>query len=471
MREGITKKPQWLNYAQSLQEKSSREIIRGVITDTPSVPMVITGTILEKLGIASLVSGLPLVGVNKRLSEVSPDPLVPFFGSDIQNPELLRHLIRESDPVQPLKAALSRLIPALEIYRHYPENVWYKAAGLLELRLGQEIAALHKLVALQLLGYSFNPGMAYINSQEVILKYLHSFAPSPRLELEKSLAEGLPIFPESVDDVEDNSDTTIYRVPVLKSVNSDPDKIEVANFALNRKRIRSLKGEHLSIATGGSPNSGKSTIIPSLVLAMKETIKACVSDGIIKEGEITANWCNLDPVFPTIDYIASGLSMEGKKKSPVTIETVQERVEAFKEEIARSTITIGDLPGGDKGIPNMFVFMLASRAKYSILVDRHYQEELKPWKNFFGGLLLPPTLAYIHTRLEEGRSSGLRFYGPSHRITGKFLHGRVANADRTLMPEDKLLIFLSKALLFDLLPDSILRVQNHRKNLVSFIKA
>lgn len=123
---------------------------------------------------------------------------------------------------------------------------------------------------------------------------------------------------------------------------------------------------------------------------------------------------------------------------------------------ARNNITIADLPGGQ---PDEITSKLSASSDYSIRVDGRHGNEAKPWRDYLRYPNMPTNIAEVHTwPINSERRSGIRnrkALTQGDRVD--FIRGRVVGLDLKPIPDDPFINFLAHALIFDILPHTILR--------------
>lgn len=438
---------------------------RVAIDHKPGVPTILAGAILEAAGVTDS-NREPVIRADKRSSSRLEGEVIPLYGPNILNPTLLREFVTTISSPRGGYWGLCRL---LEQYRSCrQEDNWWQIGR--AINKPQFPFCLHEIVSLSLLRDWGDPRTAYKKGVKMIHE-LSQLSKSDLVDVIESQRNRL--YEEiSLDDVEpvdsiDGLRTITVKAPFFKSEVGEPDVIETGYQQFYKGRIRLLVGSHIPIVIGGSPNSGKSTFTASLTIAMKRLAYDCYQEGIT-DSELKIDVAELDVVSPTVAGIYTKSKRPVRKKYPMTEEGVNQAVALFTTKTSENNVVLGDLPGGT---PDRFTRMLARPGQFSIIVDRHYGEELKPWRNVFAELDLPPTLAYIRTCLNEpDRHSGIRIFRSrsqhtKHKDIG--LRGRVVNLDgEHPKPNDEVVNFLAHVLLFDYLPQLVLDRYKYKESLM-----
>lgn len=435
-----------------------------LIPDKPSVPDILTGFILTKTGVVIKRSDYPQMGPNvvaradRRLSVGLKTESIPLYDPKVQSPNFLQRVISESDLDGHIKKRLKRLALHAELYRRYRPSEWWRVG--IDLPDDNIANSFHRHLALQLLLVADEPVRAY----NQCIKSLNEFLSEERVtlfvfkqEYDVSLTPtdqlNIPTFPITT------------TVPVFKNTIDELDRIENVQFGFDLGNLALLRSTHLGLVVGGSKHSGKSTFAFSLNQAIREVVNLGVAAGVLDEQEVKIEACDLDGSAPTLKYIALGIKPPIERKKPWDLPILLETRRQFVDALRRNNVTIGDLPGGK---PDEFTELLVYLARYSIVIDKDYEESMKFWQDYFLGPDFPTPLVGAHSRINQpDRKSGIRSYNSN--ATGKlarsFLGGRVVNLDLVPQPDDPFISFTAKVLLLDYLPQAIRARNEYKRNL------
>jgi len=121
---------------------------------------------------------------------------------------------------------------------------------------------------------------------------------------------------------------------------------------------------------GGPPNSGKSTVVESLVRALQ-------NQGVDAES------VDLDPWAPTLALIQGKITREERdrqKRQNITDADARKVAERFRSASVRHRVIMGDAPGGISKTSKI----IYQEATHAILVCREDgQKDIETWKSFF----------------------------------------------------------------------------------------
>lgn len=421
----------WGLEAARLQTTRFEDIL---ISNLRSVPEVLAGFILQKVGVVRSLDDLkyPLVWNTRVISPALKQTGLLLFNDNIQNPSLLTHLIKEAQLDVYTRARLLELAKMAMHYRRFENSRWQDARDHIQKFGDPSQLNLHDFISIAMDANSADPARAFIEG----VNALERFFDRTNMRISN-------ITPVNVD------------VPVIKEQRPDEDEIDQAVFSFDRIRILYLTNARFKIVVGGSPNSGKSTFASSLVLAMRKIIEQCVKDGIIEDGSVKVGFNDLDRASRTGDYVLKGLTPPNDTRKQWDWQ-MGDKARALFEEAGRAhNVTIGDLPGGQ---PDNLTQFLASGADFSIIVNKVEGSEMKDWQQFFTSLSRQANLVRVNTLqfFDRGHPSGLRSYNSIHRGSKEnLLWGRVVGLDRKLYPDDEFISLTAHALLFDYLPSEV----------------
>ena len=125
----------------------------------------------------------------------------------------------------------------------------------------------------------------------------------------------------------------------------------------------------IRLILGGPPNSGKSTLAAAIVMAMQE-------------GQIDADWEDLDPWAPTMDYLRGNISKEqrdAQKRKSISKQEISEIVKRFTDKAKKHQVLIADAPGG-MSAESEAIYKAASHA--IIICRQDKKGELAKWRDF-----------------------------------------------------------------------------------------
>lgn len=457
--------------------KNGEKFNTVLISNYLGIPEVVTGFILSKIG--AVVSGewgkrgawslgpTVIERIDRRLSTDLKGGSLALYDRGVQNPDLLQKLIAGSDLDPAAKRQLRRLALHSEIYRRYPLREWWRAGNDLKDSHSDDYDFYNNVAAV-LLSLADFPWQAYETCQKYLIGLLDPNHPGARMMREKIAANvGIAknrtlILDESILNIDDIPVTA--RVPVFKSLVTEPDRLEEAEFDFNLGLISILRLMNVGIVVGGSPHSGKSTFVASLYRAMEDLVKIAEGQGVVEQGKISIGKIDLDVSAPTQEYIDQGVTPAKNRGVPWEPELVDKTRRSFRVAIGDHNVTLGDLPGGK---PDYYTYSLASPAHFSIVLDRDYQESMLMWQDYLLGVNLPPPLVAAHSRFkEEGRTSGIRTYSSTARRRPSkrdFLGGRVVDLDLRLVEDNPFINFAALVLLSDFLPHSFLRKEQYKR--------
>lgn len=432
--------PTWLKLADELK---GRRFDKVTVLSEFSPAQAIAGFIYSKLGIITPNAAL-ILRDDIRMSDELRSNSMPLFNEAYLFPPLLSKLIIENQGINWLERRnLKKLVSHAEHYRDpLFARQWWKAVD--KMNDGPNVfhRSLFSFLRYQILSKD-SPREAYFTCQRVLANLINR---------------------ETMD--YSNLAPTEIEIPALKSHSNEPDKIEMARFKFDRSRalllVKSSPG--VTLAVGGSPNSGKSTFSASLFVEMSRLVASCVEDGILEKGALSVGFCDLDLASPTSCFIARREEIIRGEKRKWTADLVDEAIIHLRKVQSENQIVVADLPGGS---PDEITQRLAREATFSVLIDRQ-PERAGLWREFLLGADLPIYLIGVHTRFgESDRESGTREY-ESKEFGDKwnFLRGRVVDLARELKEDDPFIHLAAHVLLFDFLPGSILRPMQYRPNLI-----
>lgn len=422
--------PPWLKRAQSLADRSYNDI---AILDQLSPPQAIAGFILTCLGYINPSARL-IVRQDNRLNDWLKDHSLPLFDNNLTNPSLLTYLIDQNMIFgNPLKDRLKYLAIHAGRYRQFPDNFWWRFG---EIAQDSKVAnrSLFNHFRYLLISHGSDSATAYQATQE----FLHQLINQPTTNLH-------------------NLAPIKLVTPVLKSQGTEPDRIEYTDLIFDRSRALLLTNRQFLFAIGGSPHSGKSTLAASLYTQSAKILAECVNDGILPKDTIVPGWADLDMATPTMKYLIAGKMRRANDTRPWNRELVVKTLNHLElVQKQGHQVIFCDLPGG---VPDYITQALARQANYSALVDRSFGVKNEPWEEFLLGPDLPGYVIGVHTRYKEkARNSGLRSFTSTNRgDKHNFLRGRVVDLDREIKLDDPFIQTIAHVLLFDFLPEDVLR--------------
>ena len=230
----------------------------------------------------------------------------------------------------------------------------------------------------------------------------------------------------------------------------ESDVIGEFEVKLNQALILKLIGKKISLAIGGPPSSGKSTLAVSLEWEINEILRSLSSISTFKDLNLIAKAIDLDLGTQTLESIYNGtandrLSLQ-KLKRIWTMDLAKESLETFLQNKQSGTILIGDLPG----LPTDFSLIIASGADIAITITRDW-DVLNQWKKLFREIKVP-WVAKVRSRQtsESGFQSAVTTYNAN-----ELLSGRIVGLDRNKRSNDPFIRWLALYLLFDILPSMV----------------
>jgi hypothetical protein len=397
-----------------------------LLTHSPSVPDFIHCFVLQRLGIID--TDVQIFRSNTMINKALAKECFPLQNYNLMKAERLRSTIRNSDLPEQERRKLRQLVNYAEQYRGV-KNKWITARNKIAANRSQLF--LHDALTAILATNIDNSTSAQFDQILGFLTRLMLKPPENFLE---------PIsFP--------------LEVPIIKQ-DKDNEWTDAANVSFDAENILRV-GYMNTIVIGGSPNSGKSTFTGSLVLALKDAIAQCETDGILPINKFNIDYCDMDKSSPTLEYLFKGEKPPKERFTPWSSEMISAAIEEYHDKLYGNNIVVVDLPGG---IPDAITRALTERMgvdSLSIHIDRLTYAEATEWTEYMSEPGRPSYAVAIHTRMNEpDKKPGIRYFDSYSRFDKKnFIQARLCDLDRVLVPNDPVVKFIAHMLLFDFLPN------------------
>lgn len=467
--------------AASAQEFLGRRYRRIGILSTMTVDQIMTGFILDKLGV--ITPKAPLVvreAVDRR--DFSSSRTLSAYDSEAFTPVRLERLIDESLCHDNEKARLRIWARFLDHYRVDPSHESKSKHSLDKMfsyfkDLVTEEDRRQLIRAFTSVKLNFSPKTpAEIARDSVaqrpqdaalnnVLNYVIASNEDPSVAYREGQRVLTKFFPTPLEGFS-RLTTTTSRVPILKNSDTEPDIFARGKFDFDRARVMLLKDQHFAILVLGSRNSGKSTFSTRLHRSMRRRLLEDVRDGLLDPGIIRIERCDLDLVSPSSDFLEEGLvpARNNRRWDDQLIRSAQRMLD---ESLHAFNIVIVDLPGGT---PDNVTRRLVEGGHFSMLVNKRDDPDSIRWKRFLGNDDFPGFLMNIQTRIEEERFSGLRKLESRDRGDKRdFLTANLVRLNRTPDVQDDVVDLIANQWLYDYLPSRVAR--NKRRLYSSLVMA
>ncbi len=254
---------------------------------------------------------------------------------------------------------------------------------------------------------------------------------------EQNLPEGATIS----DDV--SATATGYR----SKTEDDIDAAKSFKVRLEEGRICELQGRNITVAIGGPPQSGKSSLAVSIAGAMGDYIESLKSRTCFAGFDLNVAAVDIDFGTPTTSAIMENWGRDRKRvaclKKPWTMELAEEAQAELLRARQRHNIVIADLPGRITDVTKL----LASTADAGIIISKDWSILKKEWAPFMASAGLPMLSRIKSRQADEGLSSLVTTWRP-----GEQLNGRIVGLNRTQKSFDLFIEWMVPFLLFDILP-------------------
>ena len=238
-------------------------------------------------------------------------------------------------------------------------------------------------------------------------------------------------------------------LPVVKkpmSLSATPTSRQAFDFTikqLSERNIFRLLSEHIVLAVGGLPGSGKSTLVASLFVEMTNILSSLTSrEGVWESFPLTVDIGTLDLATPVTDSIilrcGQDREMLQAAKKPWTMELAVNGAREVQAKAAETNIVLADLPGKIDHLTET----LSSPITFGGIITNDWSR-IDEWRDFFRRVGIPVVFEIKAT----DKPSMMTSYWP-----GETISGRMNQLDRVARGWDSFVRTIAEMLLFDILP-------------------